>query len=208
MKKWICIISAVLMLTACGSEQPTSAEPTTAPTPTEEATPTPAISREEAFSGLIYVEDDFDGTRLYRSKFDSKANSEGKMVSTEKDFDSFLISIVCTEESTVPMITLRYHGDDWIFFDTVEIKVDDEIFSFSFQGYDRSEEILDDASVLEQYGKYVDDDLFDFLSGISGSSDVAVRFTGDGRYTFNLSRTKKMAIADIISALKTFRGEA
>lgn len=208
MKKWICVISAVLMLTACGSEQSTSAEPTTAPTPTEEATPTPAISREEAFSGLIYVEDDFDGTRLYRSKFDSKANSEGKMASTEKDFDSFLISIVCTEESTVPMITLRYHGDDWLFFDTVEIKVDDEIFSFSFQGYDRSEEILDDASVLEQYGKYVDDDLFDFLSGISGSSDVTVRFTGDGRYTFNLSRTKKMAIADIISAMKTFRGEA
>lgn len=208
------ILAGIVFITSCGSASPSSAEeptPTEAPTeaPPEEPTPTenPFALKTEGptIEDLIYTEDDFDKHRTYASKFDTDIKN-GKLSPKWNDYNYDPLCFWMSENGDERdfFIFGRYHAENWLFVNSIEIKIGDDIFSRLPEGM--STDIDDNAYITESFLIYIDDELLEALDTVDATTSVTVRFSGDkGNFTFDLPSIKKMAIKQMVDVWKDAR---
>lgn len=179
-------------------EEPTPT-PTEAPTEAPTETPNPFALKESdaSLDDLIYVEDDFNGSKVYCSKFDTKLQ-DGRLTSkwTDHGFDPIRLLIVEANDTYTLMLRIEYRAKTWMFIDALEVKVEDEITFISLAPDEQ--DVMEDGSIRETFILQLPDTLHEVLSSVTSSTDVSIRLSGKDNFTCELPKTKKMAINQMI----------
>lgn len=210
---FVVFLSLVFSLVACGTGSPSAplnsasdsssdvSLVTVEPTPTEDPREllTPEII-ESKLQHFVYTEDEFDHSRLYASKFDHKYNSDGNILSTELDqfFDPLDVYLSVDGLKCSLIIRFAYYGDDWIFFDTADFSIKDEIYTVDLSSVSPDRKVLDTGTVREIYYVEPGTDLLDIFSLFDSYTSTKIRLRGDGSYVFPLSSKKKQGILETV----------
>lgn len=172
------------------------------PLPTED--PRDLLTREildQKLQHFVYTEDEFDHTRYYASKYDHKYDSSGRVVSTEVDgfFDPVQVYISVKDLNPELIVRFVYYGDDWIFFDTVDFNIDNNIYTIDLSSVSPNTKVLETGTVSETYSVYPGADLLDVFGRFDSFTSTKIRFRGEGSYTFPLSSKKKQGIIEALT---------
>lgn len=156
---------------------------------------------EQALSNLVKVEDRVSATTHYLPS---------QMPHTGQGFDSwqrsfFLPYISIKGDSIALRLLCNYTGNNWVFFDTIDILVDGEQRSGSFDYFDISRD-ASGGKVREYISLDAGNDAdISLLWDISDSSETIIRFHGDDyRYDLTVSAADKQGIADVLTAYEAF----
>lgn len=85
------------------------------------------------------------------------------------------------------IMSINYHGSDWIFFEKMSVIAGGKNFNFEFNRYERKDDVR--SGVYESYDVPVDlyPGMTDLLNTIMTTDTVKVRFQGDKSNDFTLS---------------------
>lgn len=126
----------------------------------------------------------------YKDSFTDKTeyySKNGYILSDNKIYSADLnnkIFRACLSGNNI-YLTIGIKNNDWIFFDKVDIKIDEEITSLDTGYFDVNRETLSDGNIIET----VSIDLNSYpklFNSIASASTVSIRLTGEKEFTFNL----------------------
>lgn len=210
---FVVFLSIVFSIVACGTGSPSapldSASDSSSDVPLVTVEPTPTEDPRELLTSeiiesklqhFVYMEDDFDHSRLYASKYDHQYDSKGNVVSTELDrfFDPLEVYLSVNGTECSLLVRFAYYGDDWIFFDTADFSIKDEIYTVDLSSVSPDRKVLDTGTVREIYYVEPGTDLLDIFSLFDSYTSTKIRLRGDGSYVFPLSSKKKQGILETV----------
>ncbi len=133
-----------------------------------------------SLENCVVIPDEFNGTAsIYYKGLEE--------VSKTNNFITFI------NESTL-VYRVGFINNDWLFFDDVEIKVDEEVSRLNCSSSAR--DVLDGGNILEYGDCYPDDSV---LEKMLASNNISIRFEGENNKTLDHALS-----ADEISAIKFF----
>ena len=117
------------------------------------------------------------------------------------DIRSFVLPYIGTQDGRYWM-NLRFNytaADNWVFFETVTLAVDDERYYEYFNYFDVTRD--NDTEVWEYVDMDVGEEELEMLKAIADSETTIIRFEGDDYYSdFTVSASDKEAIRQMVTA--------
>ncbi|HWA23571.1 MAG TPA: hypothetical protein VG735_14345 [Caulobacterales bacterium] len=127
------------------------------------------LTEAKALRSLARKKDDFKNTICYRS-----SNSPAYV-----NQNGFYLTF-CIQDDFVGPLTLhvQYHSDDWLFVQTYDIKVDDQVYNRQDE-FERDNGVDGDgASIWEWVSRPIRRDEPQILRSIAAGKDTRIRFNG------------------------------
>lgn len=179
-------IFLVLMLCVC-TIGPVQSRPTTAPLSSDSTIRYQAKPLDNADPRLLRL---FD---VEEDRFRNQIRIEHKSA-RKIPYPRFYPEIVISDGYIELRLVTVYLGDSWIFFDNVQVLVDDEKFEFSVQSTNRQ---VVSGGVVERSKNSVDEYLLDMLNKIVLSEyGVEYRLSGEYYEDRSISRRELRVIQD------------
>jgi hypothetical protein len=152
--------------------------------------------KEQALASMYVKNDKFEGIKWYydRATYSQYAGNKFQLY-------------IGKRESGDPWLRLKmqYYGSDWIFWDTLEIKVDKEKYSIE-PGYFEVERDNSGGNVWEWYDMSPDSYELEMIKEIIKSKSTVLRFSGKYRADRTLSQAQKKAFENVLLAFETLGG--
>ena len=168
------------------TDEPTP-EPTLEPTPEPEPEFYPVLS-EEALDLVLYLNDDMNGYEGYGIWGNSQNQEFIYQFSIDSDFETGISDL---------LISYFYYDDDWLFIDSILLRIDDEVYDLELLWNDT--DVLDSSGIEEYIGILVPDNIMEELGN---AEEAKIRLDGsEGRTDIVLDEKQRMH-AQIIHALK------
>lgn len=154
-------------------------------------------------SNLLMYTDEFDGDTTYYSKFTHEDHNGSPLPSLKYNginyYEPFEISLYHNSDGFKLIFRFKYKGNDWIFFELVRVKVDDEIFDLDLSYSKIHRKILDGGKVSEYISVYPGSDLLEIIRKSYQSKNLSIRFIGEGQFTYEAPEETLNAIEEIIT---------
>ena len=209
------IVSALLITTVaigligCSASKTTDQAdvPTVKPTeipkekPTETPTPTPQPkSVEDVIYDCVSVEDDMTGVKQYYSQYNYYLDDSGHVIPITyyKDlyvYAPFWFALIQDGDSLQYLVNLRYMDDDWIFFDKLLVKTDDnDTHTIDLRALTPNRDVSS-GTVWETYTFTPGAEERKVFEEIANAKSCTMRFQGDkGKYQFELGPEEIKAV--------------
>ena len=159
---------------------------------------------DELTSDLLVYNDDFDGDSTYYSKFTHEDYNGSPTPSLNYNnifyYEPFEIRLYRNSEGFRLVFVFSYRGKQWLFFELVRIKVDDEIYDFDLSSFKIHRKVLDDGKVIEYAAIHPNSDLIEMFRKAYQSKNLTIRFVGkDNTFTYEAPEETLNAIEEIIT---------
>ena len=170
---------------------------------------TPQVSDDESEDLQLSLDymlcslDDFSGDAKYYSPsgyrmLTYKGEDQGYIT---KDIDSpisIYIFYKKADDVYKLVVSFSYKGDDWIFFDEVQIKTGDNIDTIDLSKMSPSRTV-GSGIVYERYSVYPGENLINTLSNVAQAGEASIRLRGsDGHFDYTLDESIIQAIDETL----------
>jgi len=190
--KFAVILASVSLLAGC-SEPVVNAKKdisnaTSSPTAQQDHATVTNVEFKQAKSKLLYKCDEFDKTCSFT--WPQEVSAQDSKVGTSEGGIQLVVFPSASGAATDLLLSTSYMGDDWIFFDSLQIKANNETTTFDFEPSDLSQDVFDGGTVWEYGSKYVDTDQAILLLKFATSRVPRFRLIGT-QGSFTASQTAR-----------------
>ena len=100
-----------------------------------------------------------------------------------------------------------YIGNEWLFFNNIKIKTDENLYEFNIGRHDKYEKVLHGGQVIEYIDLHFYKDEIPMLRDIVNSKEVKIRYEGDKYYRDrNLTSNEKKNLKKVLEFMNFYYG--